>query len=219
MLRDEAPSVLELTRSHERARGLQVLRRVYREEKEWGEDLDVFFPASDLDRREISWFLAELGGSPCGVIRVQFDLPRDYCERYDFRPVDEALSELLHGNRVAEVGRFAVDGQRRARFVIAASLMRAVATAAVERGCTHLITDVLENDPRSPYRFHKRVLGFEVVATHDGGVSKSSSQRLTLMLDLAAAYQRMKPRNEWMCRYITDGWKPEVLQRLDGSGS
>lgn len=203
----------------DRARVLDVLQSVYCDEKDWGEDLNAFFPESDLNQSSIAWFLADSCGKASGVIRAVFELPVDYFQQYDFEFIDADLPEQLANYRIAEVGRFAVKGPHRTRILIAASLMRAVANAAIEGGCTHLITDVLEDDPDSPHRFHSRVLGFETIASHEHGPSCSSSRRLTMLLDLAAAYRRMAPKNQWLCRHITKGWKDDVRQQLAGSAT
>ena len=76
----------------------------------------------------------------------------------------------------------------------------------VERGFTHYITDVFENDPHSPYGFHTRVMGFDPVATHDLGELACASRRITLILDLKAAYQRLRRRRGWIYRALTADW-------------
>ena len=47
-----------------RSRALEVLHEVYRGEKAWTSDPGSLFPASDLDRDQISWFVAERRGQP-----------------------------------------------------------------------------------------------------------------------------------------------------------
>jgi len=68
------------------------------------------------------------------------------------------------------------------------------------------VTDVFEDDPKSPYRFHSRVLGFEPVATHEHGELSARGRRITMLLDIQQAYKRLRAKRSWMFRFITDGW-------------
>jgi hypothetical protein len=43
-----------------------------------------------------------------------------------------------------------------------------------------------------------QVIGFHPVATHDVGELQSRSRRITLVLDLSAAYKRLKARGNWV---------------------
>ncbi len=84
--------------------------------------------------------------------------------------------------------------------------MRSATAETVARGYTHFVTDVFENDPHSPFGFHTRVMGFLPVATHDFGELRCDSRRITLVLDLRAAYKRLKTRGNWLYRYVTAPW-------------
>jgi hypothetical protein len=84
--------------------------------------------------------------------------------------------------------------------------------ADVANGERTRVTDVFEDDPHSPYGFHTRVIGFHPVATHDMGELQSRSRRITLVLDLRAAYKRLKASGNWVFRYLTGGW-PDALHR------
>jgi hypothetical protein len=90
--------------------------------------------------------------------------------------------------------------------------MRAATAETVSRSFTHFVTDVFEDDPHSPYGFHTRVIGFHPVATHDVGELQSCSRRITLVLDLSAAYKRLKASGNWVFRYLTGDW-PDTLHR------
>jgi hypothetical protein len=103
---------------------------------------------------------------------------------------------------------------RRGQIMVAATLMRAVTIDSLERGITHLITDVFEDDAHSPYGFHIRVLGFHPVATHDVGELNSRSRRITLLLDIPAAYKRLRGRNHWFYRYLASVLPDRLQQRL-----
>lgn len=195
---------------------LEVLEEVYRAEKAWVTSPAEIFPASDLGSQEVSWFLAERAGQPLGVTRVLYEIPFELYGQYGFQLVDSNLdvAAFVRQNRIAEVGRFAVLPKYRRQILIAAILMRAAATETVHRGFTHFITDVFDADPNSPYQFHRRILGFETVATHETGELASKHKRITMLLDLGAAYRRLKQGKNWIFRYITQGWNEAELQQL-----
>ncbi|MDA8018286.1 MAG: GNAT family N-acetyltransferase [Thermoanaerobaculia bacterium] len=194
---------------------LDVLGTVYLGEKGWGTP-EQLFPESDLSSAAMSWFLAERDGIPVGVTRVLYEIPFDLYTAYEFELEIPGLDveAFIRANRIAEVGRFAVIPEYRKQILVAAILMRAAATETVERGFSHFITDVFESDPNSPFEFHRRILGFEIVASHDHGELKIDSKRITMLLDLKAAYQRMSRRKSWIFRYITDGWNEALIDRL-----
>ena len=201
-----------------RAKALEVLESVYHGEKGWVDDFDAFFPESDLGQPAVVWFLAERGDEPVGVTRVLYEIPFELYDQYDFQLTNPGLDveAFVRNHKIAEVGRFAVKTEYRKKILVAAILMRAAATETVERGFTHFITDVFEADPNSPYQFHQRILGFETVATHDHGEMKTSSRRVTMLLDLAAAYRRLRLGKNWIFRYITQGWNEKILESLSG---
>lgn len=203
--------------SDQRRRALDVLEAVYLEEKHWVKRADEVFPEADLDDPGISWFLAERKGTACGLARVAYDLPLELYAKYGFQLVDPSfdVEAFLRENRIAEIGRFAVLPGERNRIQLAAGLMRAATTDSVARGFTHYVTDVFENDPNSPYDFHRRVLGFQVVATHDHGELEVLGRRITMLLDIHEAYRRMSRRRNWIFRFITDGWDEGLRARLE----
>ncbi len=203
----EMLSVQRVEGAATRERSLAVLRDVYATEKAWVQKPEEVFPLADLDNSSLCWFLAEKGGRPVGVTRVLYELPRNLYQQYELKMVDPSLDieAFLKRNKLAEVGRFAVIPEERQNIRIAAILMRAATTETVERGFTHFITDVLEADPSSPYQFHRRILGFEVVATHDHGELQVQSRRITMLLDLKEALQRLSLKRSWIYRFITQG--------------
>lgn len=198
-----------------RQRALEVLAAVYHGEKQWVAEAETVFPASDLDNPAISWFLAEIDGQPVGVTRMLFDIPFELYEAYGFELVDGGfdVQEFVRNNRIAEIGRFAVIPSFRNRIRIAVLLMRSATTETVERGFTHLITDVFEGEPTSPYHFHKSVLGFVTVATHEVGELKFKGRRITMLLDLHAAYERYRRGKGWLFRYIASSWDEQRMRR------
>lgn len=124
------------------------------------------------------------------------------------------VDDFLRASRLAEIGGFAIVPRHRRNLLIAVALMRAATRETVERGFTHYITDVFENDPHSPYGFHSRDMGFDPVATHERGELAGASRRITMILDLKAAYQRLRRRKGWMFRTLTADWDEGLHRRF-----
>jgi hypothetical protein len=199
-----------------RAAALEVLGATYRNEKGWVSDPSPQFPAADLGRHDIAWFIVHLDGRPVGVLRTLFDPPLLQYAKYELRLIDPRVDveAFLRQHRIAEVGRFAVVPEHRGNMMLVAALMRAATEEMVTRGYTHVITDVFEDDPHSPLGFHTRVMGFRPVATHDHGELNCKSRRITLLLDLGATYRRLKARGNWIYRYLTARWPDSLHQRF-----
>jgi hypothetical protein len=193
-----------------------VLRDTYQREKHWVSDPEGQFALGDLDRPDVSWFVARQRNRPVGVVRMFYDPPIEAYAAYGFRMLDPGLrvEDFVKRRGIAEIGRFAVLSNRRNQIMIAAALMRAATLEGLERGTTHLLTDVFEDDPHSPYGFHTRVLGFRPVATHDLGELNSTSRRITLLLDLSACYKQLRARNHWFYRFLTSEWPEQLHERL-----
>jgi len=173
-------------------------------------------PESDLASPSISWFIAHKGTRPAGVLRVHYDPPVDRYRAYDVTLLDHGIDvdRFLQSNRIAEIGRFGIVPRYRRSLLVAVALMRAATRETIERGFTHYITDVFENDPHSPYGFHTRVMGFAPVATHEHGELKCHSRRITLILDLKAAYGRLRLANSWIFRSLTADWDEGLHARF-----
>jgi hypothetical protein len=199
-----------------RAKVVAVLRATYQEEKRWVADPAAQAPAEDLQNAGISWFVATVRSRAVGVVRVLYDPPLAQYARYGLKPIDPGLQveDFIRGNRIAEIGRFAVVPELRHQVLVAAGLMRAAASETVRRGYTHFVTDVFEDDPHSPLGFHTRVMGFRAVATHDTGELHCASRRITLVLDLKAAYLRLEARQGWLFRFLTWKWEPALHHRM-----
>jgi ribosomal protein S18 acetylase RimI-like enzyme len=209
MSRLESVNVERVNDAGGRACVLEVLQGTYLQEKGWVEDVDSQFPADDLQRPEISWFVATIDDRPAGTLRVLYDPPLAEYAKYGFKTIDPQLrvEDFIRRHRIAEIGRFAVLPAYRRQMIVAAALMRAATAETIARRFTHYVTDVFEDDPHSPYRFHTNVLGFLPVATHDIGEMRTSSRRITLVLDLKAAYWRLKrQKSSWVYRYFTETW-------------
>jgi hypothetical protein len=197
-----------------RAAALSVLRATYQSEKGWIVDPAHQLPSGDLQRPDIAWFIVRLEGQPVGVLRTFYDPPILQYAKYGLELIDQRvdIEKFLRQHRIAEVGRFAIIAPHRNNVLLAAALMRAATEEVVDRGYTHLVTDVFEDDPHSPLGFHTRVMGFLPVATHDHGELNCKSRRITLLLDLKSTYRRLRARGNWVYRYLTARW-PDALHR------
>jgi hypothetical protein len=202
----------------DRRQVVEILDTTYRREKQWIADPETQIPPTVLECDDIVWFVVTMAGCPAGALRVYFDV---HCAQYTaYAPelLDSTmrLEDFLRHKRIAEVGRFAVKPEFRAHMLVAAALMRAATEETLVRGFTHLVTDVFEDDPHSPYSFHTGVLGFQPVATHDTGELLCRGRRITLVLDLKSAYARLNTSQNWLFRYLTSGWGAALHQRAAG---
>lgn len=190
---------------------LDVLRATYQNEKQWIDHPESQFPLQELQTKYVSWFLASEDSKPIGVLRVIYDPPIEAYQKYALHvkaPID--VGAFLHHHRVAEIGRFAVLPEKRSQIRFALSLIQAATQETIERGFTHFITDVFEDEPNSPYLFHTRVLGFEPVATHETGELRTSHRRITLLLNIRQAYQKLKAANNRVYRMLCFGWTDQT---------
>lgn len=207
-----------VTTMADREKALAVLLVTYQQEKGWVHDVASMFPESDLARDDISWFIATRRDEPMGVLRVLYEPPIEQYYKYALKPIDDSvpinISEFIKSERIAEVGRFAVIPERRNGVGVVLSLMRAATREIVSRGYTQLVTDVFENDPHSPFRFHTRIVGFRPVATHEAGELNAKGRRITLLLDIKIAYQTLKSRGTWFFRAMTKDWTDVMHKRL-----
>jgi hypothetical protein len=218
MGRHDHPITRRVTSEVERQQVIDVLRQTYAREKGWILEPESQIPADDLGRDNVAWFVTLVGGEPVGVLRILFDPPIEQYAKYSLKLIDPAfkVDELLAGSRIAEVGRFAVVARRRGRFTVATSLMRAAFSEIIARGYSHLVTDVFEDDPHSPYGFHTRVIGFKPIATHEVGELRSRSRRITLVLDMRAAYLRLRDHSRWLFQNLTLGWSERMHRKALG---
>ena len=216
MIDDSRVTARRVAQEDDRRRVVEVLAATYYREKHWVNDPEAQVPPGDLDRSDIAWFVVSLGDRAAGALRVRYDPPYAQYLGYGLKLLDPRLQvqEFLRCNRIAEVGRFAVKPAFRDRCLVAVALMRAATNDAVARGYMHLVTDVFEDDPHTPYRFHTRVMGFVPVATHEFGELHCQSRRITLVLDIRSAYARLKSQGGWLYRYLTSDWDETQHQRL-----
>jgi hypothetical protein len=214
-------SVSRVKDQQAREDALSVMRRIYRDEKNWVQDDEKLIASSDLTGDFVSWFVACAGGKPVGVLRVLYEPQLNLYQSYEFKVVAKNidLDAFIRENRIAEIGRFAILPEFRKHVLVAATLMGAASGETLERGFTHYLTDIFEGEQHSPYKFHSRVIGFQVVATHEQGELNCACRRITMLLDLKQSYLRLRRRNNWIFRTMTSGWDERLHQRLmAGSG-
>jgi hypothetical protein len=195
---------------------LAVMRAIYRDEKNWIQHDEKLVSEADLTDDNASWFVVCVENQPVGVLRVLYEVPLDLYREYGFKLLAKGidLERFLRDNKIAEIGRFAVLPEFRRNLLVVVALMRAAVAETVGRGWTHYITDIFEGEQHSPHGFHTRVMGFQEVATHDVGELNCPNRRITMVLDLAHAYRRMRTGNNWIFRYLTEGWTPEMHARV-----
>lgn len=201
---------------------MQVLKATYREEKNWVADEQKMFSTADLVDGEVTWFVALVDATPVGVVRILYAPPLDLYRQYGFKQIGQGIDveAFIRNHRIAEIGRFAVLPEYRKYMTVVGALMSSASRETVARGFTHYITDVFEGEKHSPYEFHTRVMGFLPVATHDVGELNCSLRRITLVLDIRAAYQRLRETQPWAFRFLTGNWGEELHQRMqNGHGN
>ena len=215
-------NVIRASTAADRELAIQVLQSTYVNEKHWIQDEEKFFPPSDLEAKDISWFVASNATQPIGVLRVMYNPPLELYKEYGMQALESGLDveAFVKNNRIAEIGRFAVVPEFRKFIVVAAALMREASRETVANDFTHYVTDIFEGEVHSPYDFHTRVMGFQPVATHDVGELNCPNRRITMVLDLKSAYQRIQTKQKWIYRYLTKDWDDSLHEKLrNGSPS
>ena len=215
-------NVIRASNAEDRKLAIKVLQSTYVNEKHWIQDEEKFFPLSDLEEKDISWFVASNATQPIGVLRVMYNPPLELYKEYGMQALESGLDveAFVKNNRIAEIGRFAVVPEFRKFIVVAAALMREASRETVANDYTHYVTDIFEGEVHSPYDFHTRVMGFQPVATHDVGELNCPNRRITMVLDLKSAYQRIQTKQKWIYRYLTKDWDESLHEKLrNGSPS
>ena len=208
--------VLRIENEHGRQLALTVMRAIYREEKNWVQADEKLVAPDEITDPAISWFVVISDGQPAGVLRVLYEPPLELYRSYGLKFLKQEidLEALLCRSRIAEIGRFAVLPDHRRSVLVAVALMRAAARETVQRQFSHYITDVFEGEAHSPYNFHTRVMGFQLIGTHDTGELNCPNRRLTMLLDIRSAYQRLREEKGWVFRYLTEGWEPGMHELM-----
>ena len=204
----------------DRIGAISVIEEVFVREKQWIDGVHDQIPEAPGADDGCSWFLARVGGTPAGVMRLfydpSFDLPEAF--QVSLEPGID-LDEVKSSGRFAEIGRFMILPRYRRQYLVALRLMRAATAEVIERGYTHFITDVFEDDAHSPLNFHTRVLGFEVIGRHLFGELNCSSTRIILTLDILKLYNRIKDNRSRIYQELVDGLCMAFGRRLSISGN
>jgi hypothetical protein len=187
-----------------RQQALKIINAVYLEEKAWLKSADNEIPNNYQTSQKYSWFLATVNTNPAGVLRLVYDPPLELPAEYGvILNKDIDVKELQKKGRFVEIGRFMILSQYRHNLLVALRLMRISIKEVVERDYTHFITDVFENEPHSPFHFHTRVLGFQVIGRHIHGDLHCSCTRIILTLDIMKAYERVKNQRNRIYNLLT----------------
>jgi len=200
----------------DRLHAITVLKATYHEEKNWVANEQKMFLSADLQDPKVSWFVVFVEEKPVGVLRVLYELPLDVYKEYGFKQLGQGIDieAFVKANKIAEIGRFAVLPEYRKYIVVVGALMREASKETVARGFTHYITDIFEGEKHSPYLFHTRVMGFIPVATHDVGELNCPLRRITMVLDIKAAYNRLRDSNGFVFRFLTEDWDKSLHEKL-----
>lgn len=192
--------------AEDRARALQVVAVVYLAEKQWIRSAGSEIPEDVATRMDQSWFLVSVDEEPAGVIRLVYDPSLEMPAEYGVTLEPHVDIDVLkrHG-RFVDIGRFMIVPAYRRNIRVVMRLMRAAIIEVVNRGYTHFLTDVFEEDPHSPLHFHTRVLGFERIGTHRFGELACASSRILLILDIARAYHRLKAQDNKIWKELGEG--------------
>lgn len=208
--------VIRVEDDHGRNLALEVMRATYRDEKQWIRQDEKLVSSADHEASGVSWFVVLAESRPVGVLRVLYEVPLEEYRAYGFQMRSRGfdLEGFLKQNRIAEIGRFAVLPEFRRNLLAVVALMRAAVADTIHRGWTHYITDIFEGEQHNPHGFHTRVMGFQEVATHDVGELNCPNRRITMVLDLSQSYRRLRQQNNWIFRYLTEGWTPDMHRAL-----
>lgn len=213
VMRKEVTVTKVLTEEH-RAQALKVIEAVYLHEKQWIESSEAEISPDIASSKKVSWFMVAIGGEPAGVIRLVYDPPLEMPAEYGVRLEPNIdLEGLKRNGRFVDIGRFMIVPAHRRNIRVVLKLMRGAIVEVVGRGYTHFLTDVFEDDPHSPLKFHTQVLGFERIGTHRQGELACASVRIILILDIARAYQRLKRRQNKVWKELGEGVR-DVMERL-----
>jgi hypothetical protein len=198
-----------------RQKAIQVIEEVYQKEKKWVHQAESEIGTDILKDTSKSWFLAIVDGKPAGVLRLFYDPPLEFPPEFEVTLNEDIdLEKIAKDHRFVEIGRFMIIPEYRRHIRVALNLMRIAIREVVERDYTHFLTDVFEDDPHSPLKFHTRILGFEVVGKHLHGELNRSGTRIILTLNILKAYARVKERRNRMYRMLSSRTRRLLEKKL-----
>jgi len=192
---------------------LVVIETVYIKEKKWIQSSKEEILKEIVCDNTFSWFLTRVNDKPAGVLRLFYDPPLEMPKDFEVTLNSEIdLKKLSENARFVEIGRFMILPKYRRNVLVALRLMREAIKEVVERDYTHFITDVFEGEPNSPFHFHTKILGFEVIGKHLHGELNCSLTRIILTLDILKAYKRIKEKRNKIYRLLSDDVR-ELLEK------
>lgn len=199
-------TTIKIRTEETRKQALQIIEAVFLKEKNWIFNAEEQIPVDIGTNSRFSWFLAYVNDEPAGVLRLVYDPPLQLPENFQVTLREDInLDEIAKQGKFVEVGRFMILPKYRRRILVALRLMRIAVQEVVERDYTHFITDVFENEVHSPFNFHTRILGFEVIGKHLYGELNCSCTRIILTLDILKAYKRIKERRGHVYQTVLEG--------------
>ncbi|MBN2737150.1 MAG: hypothetical protein JXR70_09235 [Spirochaetales bacterium] len=199
----------------ERDECIAVLDEVYLKEKNWINSSEQVIPKDLEHNTKQSWFLVKVNHEPAGVLRLEYDPCLNFPPELKVTLKDHIdVEELKKSGRFVDIGRFAILPKYRRNIMVALRLMRSAIKEVVERDYTHFITDVFENEPTSPLKFHTRILGFEVIGSHIHGELNCSCTRIILTMDIIKAYEKLKQRGAKISETLTLGFSHLLEKKI-----
>jgi hypothetical protein len=199
---------------------LEVMEEVFLKEKKWIDAVEEQFPQEMTSSSQYFWFMARVNDKPAGLLRLFYDPPLVLPEEFEVTLNEDVdLEKMAKECRFVEVGRFMILPEYRRNFRVALRLMRIATKEVVERDYTHFITDVYENEIHSPFRFHTRVLGFEVIGKHLYGELKCNCTRFILTLDILKAYKRLKQKRHSIYQNLLKDILPIMEKKVKGEAA
>ena len=200
----------------DRGQATKLLHEIYVQEKGWLINSNDSFQKDELLKKGVVWFLTSVNEQPAGILRICYDPDiKDY-SHYQFRQLPDQISveAIIQQYKVADIGRFAVAKSFRKKPEVALELMLAALAETLSRQYTHFITDVFEGEETSPYLFHKRILGFVPIATHETGELLCSKSRVTMLLDIHKCLNTLKNKKGYIYRAILKKFNESNLKYL-----
>ena len=210
-----AVTAKKITDLETREDAMKVIEGVYLKEKKWIDNPEKEIPENTINSDRFSWFITYVNDKPAGLIRLAYDPSLTFPPELKVTlKKDIDLEKMAAQCKIVEIGRFMILPEYRRNILIALRLMKIAISEVVERDYTHFLTDVFENEPNSPFRFHTKILGFEVIGTHVHGELNCSCTRIILTLDILKAYQKLKKRKNKFSKMLVSGIESILEKKL-----
>ncbi|MBN2440586.1 MAG: hypothetical protein JXJ04_04555 [Spirochaetales bacterium] len=199
----------------------KIIEGVYVKEKKWIKSVRHQMNENELfGNSNISWFIARVNGAPAGLLRLFYDSPLDFPDEYEISIKEGIdLMELESKGRFVEISRFMILPVYRRNLRVSLELMRTAIKEVVSKGYSHFITNVFKGEKHSPYRFHAKLFGFQVIGTHVHGELNCNCTRIIMILDILSAYVRIRNKKnrfyEILLHGMRDLFESKLLKKYD----